>query len=567
MSSNNNDSREPVIAVEGNRVYVLWLEFTTPNLWLNRSEDGGKTWLPGSLIVAEEPRGSLALAVDGPHVYALWTDSRSGPTEVYFIKSTDYGDTWGTEIMLSQDYAYPSESPDIAVWEDNLYVVFDNWTDIPSNPIDVMFIKSEDRGETWLPEQQLTISNVYSKLNPLIAVNGTDVHIVYGNHTEGCWEVYYTHSANGGQDWSIHYNLSVKGDGFQSYLCDFEIEGEALHLLWSEENTTRELYYKRSLDNGQTWSEGVMLSDADEYSMNQGSLAVENGNLIVAWDDNKDSYPYPNAWEIYCATSDNGGETWTPASRLTTALNNSLWPEVCIKNERYHVVWFDNRTGTSQSYYKRAEYITSFEPGVKLVPGYNCIGLPGEPPVGWTARNLAVDIEGETDLVVLSVSVWDSAFQRWRDFVYRSWISGNPFVNGESGIFDFELSENTSLFVQVNGVSPVDTTWNATILTSYASSDCPGWDLRGGWNPVALPYNSSGPDMLTTSQDIIDLSPNIVAVADWNETTQQWILDNGTGDTFPLRWSNGSPTRNDWNYNGVWVLCDLYGEVTHIEIS
>jgi hypothetical protein len=111
----------PDIATDGT-IYVAWAHADT--IWMDRSTDGGMTWLKKDLRVAEiaggwdcavrgfnRANGMPVTRVDrsnGPHagrVYVNWTDNRNGPDDqdVWVVCSDDGGESWTAPIRVNDD--------------------------------------------------------------------------------------------------------------------------------------------------------------------------------------------------------------------------------------------------------------------------------------------------------------------------------------------------------------------------------------------------------------------------------------------------------------------------------
>ncbi len=93
--------------VAGKRLYLTWADRRTGNfdVYFNRSDDGGRTWLPEDVRLDSKPAGdhsssSPRMALSGDSVYAAWTDSRGTSRDLYFTipyGSQPYGEgTAGT---------------------------------------------------------------------------------------------------------------------------------------------------------------------------------------------------------------------------------------------------------------------------------------------------------------------------------------------------------------------------------------------------------------------------------------------------------------------------------------
>jgi BNR repeat-like domain len=80
------------------------------DLWLWRSEDGGKSWSAGSKLNDVEGaarEGLHAMAGSGGKVYAAWLDLRSKGTKIVGTMSQDGGKTWSANRVI---YTSPSGS-------------------------------------------------------------------------------------------------------------------------------------------------------------------------------------------------------------------------------------------------------------------------------------------------------------------------------------------------------------------------------------------------------------------------------------------------------------------------
>ena len=174
------DSKYPAIAVDDLKVYVVW-EDNTPDLlnkeiYFKKSVDGGVTWKTDKRLTnnagdSRYPR----IAVDGSNIYVVWTDYTPGAPEIYFKKSDDGGATWRTNKRLTNNAGY-SYAPAIAVDGSNIYVV---WTDDTPGNLEIYFKKSTDGGSTW-KQTRLTNDSLGSQY-PAIAADGSNVYIVWQN--------------------------------------------------------------------------------------------------------------------------------------------------------------------------------------------------------------------------------------------------------------------------------------------------------------------------------------------------------------------------------------------------
>ncbi|MFQ6115822.1 MAG: hypothetical protein ACE5NG_17315, partial [bacterium] len=60
------------------------------------------------------------------------------------------------------------------------------------------------------------------------------------------------------------------------------VHADSIHVVWYQH---WEVFYKRSVDGGETWGESVALSVEDNVSSVVPDIAVEGGNVYVVWED------------------------------------------------------------------------------------------------------------------------------------------------------------------------------------------------------------------------------------------------------------------------------------------
>ena len=161
----------PVWDKKGN-VYVAWAYGN--NIYFDRSEDGGKTWLDKDIVAANQPEGwnyeipgvfrangMPVLAIDqsdGKYagtLYINWTDQRNGKndTDVFIIKSTDGGKTWSKALRVNKDktkthqyLSWMSVDPITGF----IYIVYYDRSKYKDKKTDVSLAISKNGGKTFV---------------------------------------------------------------------------------------------------------------------------------------------------------------------------------------------------------------------------------------------------------------------------------------------------------------------------------------------------------------------------------------------------------------------------------
>src|SRR5215475_8938511 len=98
LSNNPGDSGVPVVETSGNNVYVVWQDKSTGNgdVYFKRSIDGGNNF-GSTKNLSNNPGESFnpTLAKSGSNVYVAWSDKTTGTSDIYLKRSIDGGANFG----------------------------------------------------------------------------------------------------------------------------------------------------------------------------------------------------------------------------------------------------------------------------------------------------------------------------------------------------------------------------------------------------------------------------------------------------------------------------------------
>ncbi len=205
----------------------------------------------------------------------------------------------------------------------------------------------------WEPDRRLTFNdststtcwtNAYS-----IAVSGDTVIVSWDDGREHTKEVYYKRSTNNGATWEADSQLTA---GMASSVApSITASGSCFHTAWQDfRDESEEIYYNRSTDAGATWFRHAdfRISNADGFSR-APAVAAAGSSVQVVWYDRRDEN-----MEIYHRRSTDFGATWGMENRLTKDSFDSYYPAIAMSGNNVHLVWWDTRDGSKQVYYKRS---------------------------------------------------------------------------------------------------------------------------------------------------------------------------------------------------------------------
>jgi hypothetical protein len=350
LTWNSGVSYAPSIATNtGNGIYVVWQDNSTGNreIFYKCSTDRGNTWSGNKRLTWNSGNSeSPSIAVDSSNkIHVVWRDFSPGNYEIYYKRSFDGGITWSGITRLTWSWSNTSP-PSIAVDSGNgIYLVYTDYLKMKS---EIYYKRSTDGGITWSGNKRLTWNSGNSE-SPSIAVDPSNgIHVLWQDYTTGNYEIYYKQSTDGGITWSgitrQTWNSSVSYDS--SIAAD---SSTGIHVVWTDTKSGNpDIYYRRSIDKGITWSAITRLTWNTGTSREPSITAASGSGIHVGWQDET-----PGNYEIYYKSSSNGGATWTALTRLIWNGSGSTVPALAADSSNgIHVVWTDETPGNYEIYYK-----------------------------------------------------------------------------------------------------------------------------------------------------------------------------------------------------------------------
>jgi hypothetical protein len=306
-----------------------------------RSPDGGLTWEPAVRISNSGMDDKVALAVDDSaespfrdRIHVAWKLPRGG---VFVSRSEDHGASFTAPLRIDDDAV---SGLDLAVAADGaVYLAF---ADYPQSSIRVM--RSPDGGESFEASVEIAPKRTRAYVVPpsqcirpvivhaSIAVDRSSgprrgtVYATWSDYPPGvgqnvCPEtcgapaacvpdVYFSRSDDGGRTWSPPAPVDDEGTGavdryHQWIRVDRATGAVAVAYKDSRNDATRagaDVYLRRSTDGGATWEPALRLSSATSRAATNfqfgdyQSVAAEGGQVYAAWSDYRGS---PASGEIY----------------------------------------------------------------------------------------------------------------------------------------------------------------------------------------------------------------------------------------------------------------------------
>jgi hypothetical protein len=352
---------QPMLACDGPNVYVVWSDGRsgTANLYFNRSLDGGLTWLPSDTRIAPSPGNALTwkpeICCSGLNVYVCWNDRRRSATldDVYFNRSLDGGLTWlGTDVQINDSVGGTANNvfQSLACNGNQVCVA---WTDYRSGDADIYVDISADAGATWLASD-VRVDHAPAGINslfPIVTCSSSTIVVDWSDARSGSvYHAFENRSLDGGTTWRAT-DLMLDGafpaiQGFSGQVWAFGLE-----VYTSFANGGR-IYFSRSADGGDSWSPPVRIDQAPGAGgAALGPLIQVCGNTVfVVWQDTRNGLQ-----DLYFRYSNDGGASWiAPETRLNSdppGSANAEVPSLAGTPAHVYCIWFDYRNGQPNIYF------------------------------------------------------------------------------------------------------------------------------------------------------------------------------------------------------------------------
>jgi len=186
--------------------------------------------------------------------------------------------------------------------------------------------------------QPLTDLEKYINESPSVAAFGTNVHVVWNTWiNSSVSEIYYKKSLDNGNSWENLTRLTYNTT--QAIYPVISVFESTIHVAWKDfRNGNPEIYYVNSFDNGNTWNSPIRLTYNSSRSTNiyDISIASDDTHVYVIWKDYRSG-----SSEIFFKRSINKGKTWFDDQRLTTDYNPSYAPTFDFDKENIYVIFED----------------------------------------------------------------------------------------------------------------------------------------------------------------------------------------------------------------------------------
>lgn len=234
-----------------------------------------------------------ALASNGATLHAVWLDNGI----IMYRHSTDEGNTWSSTTQIGSAIEIPLDHSFVAEGT-TLHLLF------TGNDYNLYYQKSTDNGLTWSTKAQVApgLSGYFFR-NSIKVSNGI-IHILWVNESKSTFVsngLFYRKSLDDGNTWQLAVRMTMADQSTDPGRPALSLSGNNVQISWMAEylplppcyswQHCTEVFYNRSLNAGVTWETPKLMSSGSPYASRPDILELPTGDVVLVWGDARWSAP------------------------------------------------------------------------------------------------------------------------------------------------------------------------------------------------------------------------------------------------------------------------------------
>jgi hypothetical protein len=285
-----------------------------------------------------------------------------------------------------------------------------------------------------------------------------NVYLVWTDDTTGNKEIYFKRSVDNGTTFGSTENLSNDpGNSTDARIGTFQ---NKVYLVWTDDTTGNgDIYFKRSVDNGTTFAETENLSTNNTSPSSGAQISAIGNNVYVVWQDMASGNN-----EVFYRHSNDTGEKFRGASEISNTLSingeAALYPQLSAIGKNVYVVWQDKVSGNNEIFLRESNDGGNKFSGIKNLSRNNT-GDSIAPRIASSGNNVFVvwtDTEPGKAQIFARASTDNAA--KFGGIKNVSWSSGSAYDP------QIAVGGNNTLYVLWEDTSFRDSTFDLVLRAS-----------------------------------------------------------------------------------------------------
>jgi len=275
--------------------YYIWESISEYWVQAAQSVDGGVTFENQRIIELSNFRVSKTIAIDNNStVYIPSVDYRGLICNV--LPEGDFSKRYQT--VVSPLSLAPFDFPDFqTAGRDTIFIAFKADSSDHYKPKLIYFTQSTDAGSTFT--EPILISGEayqpghYGAQSASLALDELKtIYLAWADDRTGDYDVYFSKSIDGGNTFSSSVRVNNQLEGQQFIVRISYNSSTGLCVAWVETHDLQDndIYFARSIDGGETFSDGILICGEEHQAFYQGLGGIatdDSGNVYIAYTDNR----------------------------------------------------------------------------------------------------------------------------------------------------------------------------------------------------------------------------------------------------------------------------------------
>ncbi len=293
----------------------------------------------------------------------IWQNEKTYVWVIKGKKSRDGGNTWSDEVFIL-NAGEMTHRPQIKIKDNKINCVsMDYYEQFHPRIVNSL---STDTGNTFFPPNLIGMDIYkYSYFPSITYLDDNAVcvwqEVIAQHYHHSKWNIWLDREPFGTNNYK---NITNNNDNTYSFFPSIEQDPFGnLHLVYSNLDASTgwnswQIFYRKSNDFGNTWTEPVNLTLYPSAGIHPVIKYLENGILLCIW-ANYNSFE--DKWCIGGTFSEDTGNTWSPFFQISSYQNFSLFPRIGVKDNYIYAVFEDSRNGNFDIYFKKFYFTKIYE--------------------------------------------------------------------------------------------------------------------------------------------------------------------------------------------------------------
>ncbi len=284
-----------------------------------------------------------SIAFNRNNIFAVYQKNIKENAEIYFIRSTNGGDTWSEEKQITTRGASSSEDTQILFCNNRLYIF---WTDF--NRKNIYFSYSKDPEGRRFAKPILAVKCMGDLINLTTAAAGDKIILLWSNKLSIDYELFTAQSTSlSGLKWSKPVQITkYSGNSFYPSLTSIMDE---FYLVWQQrDGPNYKIMYSKSKDAVNWARKPASLSQGLNNAYSPSIIACPEGVITAFQGENDDEL------DIYVTLFNSYEETWSIPVKISRNLNIERYPVIINSINELYLFWLDKREGYEKIIYRKS---------------------------------------------------------------------------------------------------------------------------------------------------------------------------------------------------------------------